>query len=520
MKVQDSSQISNGSFNMSEMPTLNSSRGRQRRNSLSKQNGVGSSSEENSPITQRRGIGLSPARNYSGKLPAGKSTEVASRNADNDTPRKRADSFVLDVNSIMSELNESGSSHTDEEGESSTKNSIVSSRTTNGVKAPGTTRLDPPPPPKTRKLQTETVTKTSLLRKTRDTAPSSQANESISSSLSSSKTARSEKEVSPSRFDEANDISKGKPPPGPSRGRKEGISTNALFKTDEAGNNDRTITKSDSDLLSYQNLRNRKDVKTKGETDVGLNDTSRGSGDSDVSSSRSSYVAGEVSKDRDGKMNGSSEDGDRVRQRANALSGAKRHDSASNRMDNKPKGTARKGSDNFDEDSMLDLNHRAKTGSSSKDVKRSSSFSLRRQMSGDKALGIFYHNRRSQMTDHEGAEEGERGGLERSGSMSNPQSPVTARAASRGLRDAAEAAANMPMSPLLSSSCSSDFLGDGMRSVRKTEQAERSESAVSLSSIASGSVPLSPRITVEKEDNTEVSACWFRFSSPGLDSAF
>ena len=316
--------------------------------------------------------------------------------------------------------------------------------------------------------------------------------------MTAARSRSSEKSTSPSRFDDVNDISKSKPPSGQSparslRGRREGISL--ISKTDEAGSQ----MNGNGDLLSYQNLRNRKDVKTKGEIDVSLNDTSRGSGDSGVSSSRRSDVAGEALKGRDGSMNGT-EDEDRIRRRANALSGTKRHDSVVNRVDDKPKGTARKTSDNFDEDTVLDLNHRT-----SKDVKRSGSFNQRRQMSGDKALGIFYHNRRSQMLDHENAEEGERSSLERSGSLSNPQSPVASRAATRGLRDAGEGGASMPMSPLLSSSSSSSFLGDGMRSVRKTEQAERSESAVSLSSTASGSTPLSPRITVEKEENSDVS---------------
>lgn len=63
-------------------------------------------------------------------------------------------------------------------------------------------------------------------------------------------------------------------------------------------------------------------------------------------------------------------------------------------------------------------------------VRRSGSWSRRKHLSGDKALGIFYHSRRSQLMDPEALEEAERRLKERSASLersdtSAPHSPTT-----------------------------------------------------------------------------------------------
>jgi hypothetical protein len=394
----------------------------------------------------------------------------------------------------MSELLASG---TDEEGESPAKNSVVKGRA-NGVEG---SKLDPPPPPRTRKLQTETITKTTLLnpvsRRTRDSASSKEDSVSPFSSPSRTPSSRSyssrEEDTSPPKSGKGldyNDISKEKPPPGPSPARKirkEGVFNNG----DDAGTLDGGKSRNktdDEDLLSYQNLKNRKEVKTRGQTDETVNDTSEGS-----TRSRTD-VAGGVERSENSIE-------DRIRQRANALTGAKRHEnSAGTGVDDKAKEATRKGSDKLDDD---DPSHRPKSGSSSKDVKRSGSFNLRRQMSGDKALGIFYHNRRSQMADHDNSDESDKSSLERSGSFSNPQSPVAARAA-KAVRDSGDfnqGAGNIPMSPLLSSSSSSDFLGELPRYTRKAEKTETAGSS------AGAAIPLSPRITVSEEDHEVSGFC-------------
>lgn len=90
----------------------------------------------------------------------------------------------------------------------------------------------------------------------------------------------------------------------------------------------------------------------------------------------------------------------------------------------------------------------------------SDSWKNKRHLSGDQALGIFYHNRRSQMFDTGDLDEAERGlmedkrgsSLERSDS-SGPHSPTTLRA-----RDSCSFSP-IPSSPLVSKRCSFDKVG-------------------------------------------------------------
>lgn len=81
-------------------------------------------------------------------------------------------------------------------------------------------------------------------------------------------------------------------------------------------------------------------------------------------------------------------------------------------------------------------------------LKRSGSYSRRAQMSGDKALGIFYHNRRSQFIDHDVLDEAEKK-LEASDS-SSPLSPP-----SRNSRDV-RGFSPIPQSPLASKGLSTE----------------------------------------------------------------
>ncbi len=483
---------------------LNTSRSRRRKDSQGRFNGRSSSSEENSPIAQRRNKSgnssqTPPSRgggHHGNDPPARNNVEVVAtrKNVSREVRKKRGDSFVLDIGSIMSELQESGSSHTDEEDESSVGDTDSLRRRANGVQSPVTAKLDPPPPPKdkTRKLQTEVKTKTILINTPTtarfvDTAPSSSV-EKAYPSRSARSTATEDNNLksdlrdlsssnSNSRLDHETEFSKGKPPVGPignspaRNHRREGVT----YKIDDAGSEDRVKTRSKTeDVL---NIKNR------------TVDTSEDGVQSPGRTAREIVV-----KPHD--------DDDRIRRRANALEG-KRQNSIDKQLDEKLReSSSKRDSDQFDDNfSPSDLGHRARAGSS-KDVKRSGSFNKRRQMSGDKALEIFYHNRRSQMLDHD-----EETGLERSGSHSSPQSPVSARASKsplRSVRDSGEfsQAAGLPMSPLLSSSSSSDVLGEGLGNMRRSERAERAESAAS-----GGGMPLSPRIVVNSNeaDNTDVS---------------
>ena len=140
-------------------------------------------------------------------------------------------------------------------------------------------------------------------------------------------------------------------------------------------------------------------------------------------------------------------------------------------------------------------------------IGRSGSFSRRQRMSGDKALGMFYHSRHSQFIDLDTLDESEKNlrgsSLERSGSFNDPRSPTSR---SRDLRsysprdhDGRESSSfsPIPQSPLVSKShfevengARNEMSGEGVMG-RKEEGGVR---------------PLSPRITVQKEeDEPEVS---------------
>ena len=126
-------------------------------------------------------------------------------------------------------------------------------------------------------------------------------------------------------------------------------------------------------------------------------------------------------------------------------------------------------------------------------IRRSGSWSRRKHLSGDQALGMFYHSRRSQMIDAETLEEAERRIKERSASLersdsSTPHSPTTTTTAvrprdSRGLSPHAK-------SPLVR--------GSG---IFERGMAER-EKGIETVQTASNNDPVGTA-TAEAEDNVE-----------------
>lgn len=111
-------------------------------------------------------------------------------------------------------------------------------------------------------------------------------------------------------------------------------------------------------------------------------------------------------------------------------------------------------------------------------VSRSGSFNRRQQMSGDKALGMFYHSRHSQLIDLETLDESEKllrgSSLERSGSFNDPRSPTSRSRDSKSFSP-------IPQSPLISQN--QTFEADEKLShVGKGKTSETHEAATLLSS--------------------------------------
>lgn len=406
--------------------------------------------------------------------------------------KKKTDSFVLDVNSLMTEiLASSGSEEEEEDNVSLTKPANISSllrdgkKMMNGAKSPEPAKTTPQG--KTRKLETVTSSTSVLVVEKDAGAPERPSHSTSPRSTGSKPPPTSERnDLASSRRDSETPavqeiFSKNKPPPSPSRrgfGRREFGKTAAVEEplTDEG--------------ISTRS-KEREGVKPGSST---MNGLIRDEGKSVESKTEDSY---------------------KLRSRANALAGKRQSSidvggATAGKMEDE---SQKRNSDQFDENSLNEptAGYRSRTGSS-KDVKRSGSFNLRRQMSGDKALGIFYHNRRSQMMEGGDDQAASDCSLERSGSHSSPQSPQTGRAsrgaaASRGgIRDSGDqgAVGNKPVSPLLNSSANSDTLGEGLRNFNARGN-ERAESG-GKGAYGGGEVPTSPRILVNNMENgTEVS---------------
>ena len=125
------------------------------------------------------------------------------------------------------------------------------------------------------------------------------------------------------------------------------------------------------------------------------------------------------------------------------------------------------------------------------EVRRSGSWKRSKQLSGDQALGIFYHNRRSQLIDSEVLDEAERKLQERGPSVersdsSTPRSPLSRPRDSRGLSP-------HPQSPLATR-------GSGIFE-RGMAERQKGMEVVQTASESSAGAP----ITEETEDDLEVS---------------
>ena len=126
------------------------------------------------------------------------------------------------------------------------------------------------------------------------------------------------------------------------------------------------------------------------------------------------------------------------------------------------------------------------------EVRRSGSWKRYKQFSGDQALGIFYHNRRSQLIDSEALDEAERKLQERGSSVersSSPHSPLSRPRDSRGVSP-------HPRSPLA-------IRGSG---IFERGMAER-EKGLEVVSESSAGAP----VTEETEDDLEVSGYFSSF---------
>ena len=478
--LDNHSPIING-LNTSEL-SLNTSRGRRRRDSQGRLNGKSSSSEEGSPLNQRRNkINNSLLSSRGGVTKDAKEQEeviLRNKNASvsNGMRKKKSDSFVLDVGSIMSELMASSGSELEEDVQSK-----INTSERNENSRPFSKVLEPPPPPKSKtknKMETTVLSRTTL----RET--------NMSSKTSPSRTIMDKPPISPSSRKTVSRTSSS----GLARANgPSDLSSSSENLLDEVPRN----RPYQSTLLKQKTV--EEDKKTGSEDRVKINSGFNKRSADGVKSKNEDGVR--TSREDDVKKNWS-EDGVKSRTRANAI-GIKPQNIVSSEA------SPRKDSDQFDENSFK---FRPRTDTRSKDeakLKRSGSFNMRRQMSGDKALGIFYHNRRiSQATDHDLIEDGEGTGHEPTGSSSTPQSPITSTKQPKSLssvRDSGNVSpkeagispgvhSSIPRSPLLSGSGGSD------KTKEKFRAEENSQPAM-----------LSPHITVTNanEESSEVS-CEFR----------
>ena len=119
-------------------------------------------------------------------------------------------------------------------------------------------------------------------------------------------------------------------------------------------------------------------------------------------------------------------------------------------------------------DLAKDSKRKGRPGSmqSEEGLQRSGSWTRRKQMSGDKALGMFYHNRRSQIIDGELLEEAEKRLQERRSSTeaSNPLSPPAHTVTSPTLRPRDSRSFSPMPSPLVSKSGFDELHTDKRRS--------------------------------------------------------
>ena len=464
--------------------SLNSSRSRRRKDSHgSRFNGRNSSSDESSPQHQRKVIngnnsihdqvGLKEDRQRPKISGVGDSKKETMSNG---MMKKRSDSFVLDINAIMGSINVTSS---DEEEEAEERVPVVSSKKDGGrrnqeVRQNGTSwrhngevsptppvkQLDPPPAPK---------------NKSRSYGTKSPQPSALSGSDRESKVK-----------DSPLPVSTAKPPPSPRR-----TTARAGQKKPQGTREEQvrgTSQKSSVAAPEPETVVERNVLASPTTSEVVL---------------RRTNARREQEQQKEADLQSVS------RSRANAL--ATSQGRAVTECKASDKQEHRRQSDKFDESPLPDSSRYRSRGASSKEdgkVKRSGSFKAQRQMSGDKALGIFYHNRRSQMLDHDSPEDGgdrrPLGDLERSGSFSSPQTPVAQRS-TRTSRDSS----NTPLSPLLRNTSGVDLRGGAAGGSGTDLAAIPSPSAASGTTRSSPKVPLSPRVPVTgaEDDDSEVHVC-------------
>ena len=445
--------------------SLNSSRTRRRRESLGL-NGRNSSSDESSPQHRRRmnDVKDSPfneiTKKKEEKKPKGSDKIVGSKKdvTSNEVNRKRSDSFILDIHAIMGSINITSGSDEEEDPKPPPVNKRGTGikgrevmrngcRVQNGVTSPPppVKKLDPPPAPKSKTRLFEGERKDTLSSRTAMFEKESKAKEAPLPTISA-KPPLSPHRASPKSFKQST---------------REESGRSSIFKRSSAVVDDedrRSSTSPTPDVMQQKK-------QTKMEKDD------------------------QIKSDYQGM----------ARSRANALASVQGRRTSEEKKEERTETHRR--SDQFEESPLLDSNRfRCRTGSTKDEgkVKRSSSFKLQRQMSGDKALGMFYHNRRSQMLDHDSPEDAEKRlldqSLERSGSFSSPQTPVASRSTRTASREAT------PLSPLMKTTSNHPL------EVRAGGGADMMAGSSALKT--SPKMPLSPRIAVTCDDEeSDVSAC-------------
>ena len=443
--------------------SLNTSRTRRRKDSLGI-NGRNSSSDENSPQHRRKlnNVKNTPTNEVNKKKDESQKpkTSVGGKKepVSNGMNHKRSGSFVLDINAIMGSLNvtsDSGEEEDDEDMEeelpaislksrgfkaSQEVKQNGTSRRQNGVSSPTPVqKLDPPPAArnKTKSFDRKDTSQPVVENVTKDTSlPMSAAKPPPSPRRMAAKSGpRTQTSIQ-------DNVEKG-------YSQKKGLSSEPEVE-------DRKSTASPTSGVVYRRKGFRKDEDDEREEEVLQS---------------------------------------RSRVRANAVGAAARKATEERKEE-----TNRK-SDQFDDSKPLDSKYRSRAASSKEDgkVKRSGSFSkLNRQMSGDKALGIFYHNRRSQLTDHDSPEDSEKrsllgDALERSGSFSSPQTPVAQRSTRTTAYDTS------PLSPLLKTTSNTDI----RNSVGISSGGGGADVNASSGPGNSPKLPLSPRMAAIPDDDDE-----------------
>ena len=374
--------------------SLNSSRTRRRKESFKEKfNNLSSSSEENSPQHHRRWNGMTntatnevsggnnKTEEWRAKEKSKVSEETKQTPPSNTVVKNRSDSFVLDVNSIMSSIMVTSGSE-DDKDEVEEKPSVSRRRK----------EIEEKNAQNSSRIQSE---KKGAILPNKNVIPSL-ANKSKTNSISGSKAKTEDTVPLDEKYKDLHysmGIGKTEPAHKPAPLRK--LNSREEFNRDTP-------------------QRFSKDVEKEVKADA-------------VTSQREDMVlrrrTGEE-KSRDNFENKQDENVVKARSRSNAFTESQ-VGSPNRSNDRKLHPTLKV---ELSDESLLpdSTTYKGRPISIKEEMKRrssSGSFKLSRSMSGDKALGMFYHNRRSQLAEHENAADDHGSTLERSGSYIQPQSP-------------------------------------------------------------------------------------------------